>query len=48
MFMAYFIRARVIGISDKIISKPSNFDVNLIKNKITDYRFNLKTKKNKK
>ena len=37
--------ARVIGISDKIISKPSNYDANLIKDKIIDYRFNLKNKK---
>ena len=36
--------ARVIGVSDKIISKPSNFEVNFIKNKIIDYRFNLKNK----
>ena len=40
--------ARVIGISDRIISKPSNYDVNLIKNKIIDYRFNLRNKKKNK
>ena len=37
--------AKVIGISNSIVSKPSNYQVNFLKKKIKDYRLDLKNKK---